>query len=111
MKRKIILAAAAVSVIAVAVAWGNNARRQAPQPAHTEVTTTQQQEPYQFLLKTQQETLALFCLAQGEWEKIAEYHIVLDDLPAADQVLLKKGLALQDAEELQRSLEDYLPSS
>ena len=111
MKRKRISAVAlAVALAALALGW--YFQRQAPQPPARDITTTavpEQADPYQFLLKTRRQNLELFHLRDGGWQKLAEFPITLGDLPETDRQLLQTGLALRDAGELQRSLEDYLP--
>ena len=68
--------------------------------------------PYQFLLQANSGRLEVFYLRQGaSWEKIAGYDVTLDDMPEADRDYLAVGLAIRDAAELQRALEDYLPNS
>ena len=119
MRRKVIPAVSlAVALAALALGW--HLRRQSPQPPAREITTSPQQTsgfageeaaPYQFLLKTRRQSLELFCLREEGWQKLAEFPITLGDLPEADRQLLQTGLALRDAGELQRSLEDYLPNS
>jgi len=112
MRRKL-LSATALALVPAALALGWYFRRQAPQPVRETTTATIQEssEPYQFLLKTQKQALVLFHLRDGGWQKLAEFPLALDDLPATDRQLLQTGLALRDAGELQRSLEDYLPNS
>jgi len=112
MGRKIISAAAlAVALAALAVGW--TFQRQKPQPpAGESITTTPSPSgPYQFLLKTRRQSLELFHLRDGGWQKLAEFPITLGDLPETDRQLLQAGLVLRDSRELQRSLEDYLPNS
>jgi len=107
------LSAVTLAIVLAALAFGWFFRRQAPQPPVSESATAAAQgdnAPYQFLLKTRRQSLELFHLLDGGWQKLAEFPITLGDLPAADQQLLQTGLALRDAGELQRSLEDYLPN-
>ena len=100
----------AVIMVILAAGWYARDRNQAPQPPTTSAVT-QENEPYQFLLKTKNKNLELFHVQDGSWKKLADFPITLADLPAADQQLLQAGLVLRDAGELQRSLEDYLPNS
>jgi hypothetical protein len=110
MKRKIISAAAlAVVLAALALTW--YFRSQAPQPAREGTSAAQQEGAYQFLLKSEKQSLELFHLRGGSWQKLAEFPLALGDLPAYDRQLLQTGLVLRDSQELQRSLEDYLPNS
>ena len=111
LKRKIISAAMlAVVVAALALTW--YFQRQAPQPAQESTTiAAEDNTSYQFLLKTQKQSLELFHLREGNWKKLAEFPITLGDLPESDRQLLQTGLVLRDSQELQRSLEDYLPNS
>jgi len=107
MKQKILTATAlAISLAALAVGRA----LQAPQPADKSTTAAAEQaDPYQFLLKTRRQSLELFHLRDGGWQKLAEFPITLGDLPETDRQLLQTGLVLHDSAELQRSLEDYLP--
>ena len=76
-------------------------------------TTTMGPVPYAYLLRCeaeQSQTMELFCMGHSAWEKIADFPITLDDLPEIDRQWLQTGIALRDAEELQRTLEDYLPA-
>jgi len=110
MKRKIISAAMlAVVIAALALTWVF--QRQAPQPPAQETTSVAEENSYQFLLKTRRQSLELFHLREGGWQKLAEFPITLGDLPESDRQLLQAGLVLRDSQELQRSLEDYLPNS
>ena len=95
-----------------ALALGGYLRRQAPQPVREPPTTVaaESESPYQFLLKSQKQGLELFHLRDGDWQKLAEFPLTLGDLPETDRRMLRTGLALRDAAELQRSLEDYLPN-
>jgi len=114
IKRKLTSAAALALVMAV-LALGRyfRDRTQAPQPVResSAISAAQEGEPFQFLLKTKKQSLELFHVQDGGWRKLAEFPIALNDLPESDRRLLRTGLALRDAEELQRSLEDYLPNS
>jgi len=110
MTRKLISAAALVTVLAaLTLSW--YFQRQAPQPPAQEITSVAEENSYQFLLKTQKQSLELFHLRGGVWQKLAEFPIALGDLPETDRQLLQTGLVLRDSQELQRSLEDYLPNS
>ena len=109
MKRKLI-SATALAIALAALALGGTLRRRAPQPPQAPVTSAAREEsPYQFLLKTRRQSLELFHLRDGGWQKLAEFPITLGDLPETDRQLLQTGLVLHDSAELQRSLEDYLP--
>ena len=112
MRRKL-TSAAILAVVFVALALGWSFRRQAPQQPYTQEMTTaaSESEPFQFLLKTKKQNLELFHLRDGGWKKLVDFPLALDDLPEADLKLLRTGLVLRDAGELQRSLEDYLPNS
>jgi len=88
-------------------------RPQQAQPSQTEAAQSES-APYAYLLRcetrrAQEQTLVLFCLSQGAWEKVADFPVTLDDLPETDRLWLQTGIALRDAGELQRTLEDYLP--
>ena len=111
MNDKLKSATALIAALA-ALALGGYLRRQAPQPVREPLTSVAQrnESPYQFLLKSQKQALELFHLRDGDWQKLAEFPLTLGDLPEADRQLLRTGLALRDAGELQRSLEDYLPN-
>jgi hypothetical protein len=111
MKRK--LPPAAILAIALAVlALGWHFRREAPRHIARQTTSavTEQAAPYQFLLKARNKNLELFHAQDGSWRKLAEFPITMADLPEADRRLLQAGLVLRDSQELQRSLEDYLPN-
>ena len=111
MHKKVIAPAALVLALAV-LALGWHFRRQSPQPARKPIPATQEAAPpYQFLLQTRGESLALFHLRSQGWQKLTEFPLTLGDLPEADQQLLQTGLVLRDVNELQRSLEDYLPNA
>ena len=92
-------------------------RNRAPQPTEhqTEPRTNAHAQgtevPYQFLLQTKQEQLEVFTLKAESWQKIADYRVTLADMPEVDREYLAVGLVLRNTEELQRALEDYLPSS
>jgi len=102
----------AVIMVVLALGWTVRGRKaQAPQQETTSAAMTEQAAPYQFLLKTKNKNLELFHVQDGGWKKLAEFPITLGDLPESDRKLLQTGLALRDAGELQRSLEDYLPNS
>jgi len=111
MRRRLISAASlAVVLAALALSW--YFQRQAPQPTQESTSiAAEENASYQFLLKTQKQSLELFHLRGGAWQKLAEFPIALGDLPEADRQLLQAGLVLRDSQELQRSLEDYLPNS
>jgi len=111
MRRKIISAASLAAVLAaLALSW--YFQRQAPAPARESTSiAVENSEPYQFLLKSEVQSLELFHLREGDWQKLAEFPIRLSDLPEPDRQLLQTGLVLRDSQELQRSLEDYLPNS
>ena len=111
--RRKLLPAIALAVVLAALALAAALRHDAPQPAREPTTAVAQEadSPYQFLLKTQRQTLELFHMKPEGWQKLAEFPITLGDLPEADQELLQTGLVLRDSQELQRSLEDYLPNS
>ena len=100
-------------VAALALSWYFQRQGQAPQPAreNTSIAAEENDAPYQFLLKTQKQSLELFHVRDGVWQKLAEFPITLGDLPETDRQLLQAGLVLRDSQELQRSLEDYLPNS
>ena len=99
-------------MVLLAAGWYIRDRNQAPQPSVPEATSVApENEPYQFLLKTRNKSLELFHVQDGGWKKLADFPIALSDLPEGDRQLLQTGLALRDAGELQRSLEDYLPNS
>ena len=110
MRRKILPAAAlAAALAALALAW--TFRHRAPRPPQESTSiAAEENASYQFLLKTKKQSLELFHLRNGGWQKLAEFPIALGDLPEADRQLLRTGLVLRDARELQRSLEDYLPN-
>jgi len=109
--RKIIAAASLVVVVA-ALALTLYFQRQEPQPAQERTSiTAEENASYQFLLKSKARSLELFHLQEGDWQKLAEFPITLGDLPESDRQLLQTGLILRDSQELQRSLEDYLPNS
>lgn len=78
-------------------------------PAETQTQT--EPAPYQYLLRSDEQQLELFLLEAGQWEKIADFDLAIDDIPEADRRYLQAGLVIRDSEELQRALEDYLPSS
>ena len=124
MKSKTLLPAA-VLFASLALSCALGARRQAPPSA---VETTMEAAPFAYLLRcepqcsesqysesqySEEQNLALFCLSQGEntnvWEKIADFPVMLEDLPETDRQWLRAGIALRNAQELQRALEDYLP--
>jgi len=101
-----------VVVAALALSWYFQRQGQAPQPARESTSSVSDENaPYQFLLKTQKQSLELFHVRDGAWQKLAEFPITLGDLPETDRQLLQVGLVLRDSQELQRSLEDYLPNS
>jgi len=105
-------AALAAVVAALALTWYFQRRGQSPQPVRESTSiAAEENNPYQFLLKTQKQSLALFHVRDGAWQKLAEFPITLGDLPETDRRLLQAGLVLRDSQELQRSLEDYLPNS
>ena len=107
------VAAGALSAALVAVVVISGSQNRAPQPVQPVAppTAAAQEEPFQFLLQSSQGKLEVSLLAQGAWEPIAQYDVTLEDLPAVDRQYLQTGIALRDSEELQRALEDYLPSS
>jgi len=72
-------------------------------------TTIPDAPPYQYLLREERQCLGLYLAEQGQWEKIADIDVTLEDLPETDREILGTGIVLRDAEELQRTLEDYLP--
>lgn len=113
MKRNIISAAALLAAAALIVTLGFALRRpSSPQPVPEAATqAVEPAQPYQFLLKIQRESLELFHIKDGRWQKLADFPVTVDDLPEADKQLLKTGIVLKDAQELQRSLEDYLPNA
>jgi len=111
MTRKLLSAAALVVVVA-ALALTFYFQRQAPAPVQESTSAAAEEDAsYQFLLKAERQNLELFHLREGDWQKLAEFPITLGDLPEADRQLLQAGLVLRDSQELQRSLEDYLPNS
>ena len=107
-----------ILLASLAVSAALRTGRQASPPA--EETTTAAPAPYAYLLRcesrrAESQNLELFCVSQGEGtndvlEKIADFHVTLDDLPEIDRQWLQTGIALRNAEELQRTLEDYLPA-
>jgi len=110
MRRKMTSAAAlALCLTALALGWHFRRAGEAPQPPATTLAA-EPSAPYQFLLKTRNKNLELFREQDGAWRKLAEFPLPLSDLPEADRRLLQTGLVLRDAQELQRSLEDYLPN-
>ncbi|MDR0531808.1 MAG: hypothetical protein LBG83_07085 [Oscillospiraceae bacterium] len=67
-------------------------------------------EPFQYVMQTGsgQNRLALYMVREGELVKVTEYDWTPEELPREDREILTRGLALRDANELQRALEDYL---
>ena len=112
MKKRLTSAAAlALVMVVLALGWYFRDRTRAPQPVPETASIASTDEPFQFLLKAKKQSLELFHVQNGGWRKLAEFPITLSDLPESDRQLLRTGLALRDAGELQRSLEDYLPNS
>ena len=112
IRRQMIPACAIVVGLTVAVAASDRQGR-APQPIEHQTQSQGAEVPYQYLLQTKQEQLEVFSFRAGKggWEKIAHYRVTLADMPEIDREYLAAGLVLRNAEELQRALEDYLPSS
>ena len=109
MRKIISVVSIVVVVAALALTW--YFQRQAPQPVQESTSVAEENTGYQFLLKTQKQSLVLFHLREEGWQKLTDFPINLGDLPEADRQLLQTGLVLRDSQELQRSLEDYLPNS
>ena len=94
-----------MSFVAVSAAVGISVNT----PLPTEAEPPAQPAPFEYLLREESRNLELYCLSFGAWEKVADFSLPLDDLPETDRQWLQAGIALRDAEELQRALEDYLP--
>lgn len=99
--------------ILLGLALGVLARAPARQ-AMPDRTTAGTQAPYQYLLRAGEEQLDVFLLRDDagapRWEHVAGFDVDFGEMTERDRQYLQRGLALRDAAELQRALEDYLPS-
>ena len=104
---------AVVTVLLSFVAVSSVIRESNGMPVREETTQAAEttESPYEYLVRAGAQNLELFCMSSGVWEKVTDFPVALADLPEIDREYLAAGIALRDAEELQRALEDYLPNS
>ena len=105
-----------LAILLVFLAVSGILRTGTPQSVQEETAYEAEPAPYAYLLRcdarpAEPQNLELFCVNQEgiALEKIADFPLTLDDLPEVDRQWLQTGIALRNAEELQRTLEDYLP--